>query len=238
MDFSTRGMYKTHQSSTTYDEGLREYMLSIYNNMSVALAITGLVAKVVSTMPALLYVLYGTPLSWAVMFAPIIFIMAFQYKLMKMSVRSAYVGLFAFSALMGLSTASIFIIYTATSIAKSFFITAALFGSMSIYGHTTKKSLTDMASFMMMGIFGIIIASIVNIFVGSSALEYLISVVAVIAFTGMTAYETQTLKGQYYTLGSSSDLAQKVAVMGALNLYMSFLNIFMHVLHLLNDRER
>ncbi len=222
---------------TTYDAGLRGYMVNVYNFMSIALAISGLIAFLVSSSPSLMQTIFGTPLSWLVMFAPLIFVFYFSYKLNSLSAEQAKVYLWIYSTLMGLSMASIFVIYTGTSVARVFFIAAASFGSMSLYGYTTKKDLTGMGSFLMMGLIGLIIASVVNIFLKSSALEFALSVVGVFIFIGLTAYDTQRIKQTYYQVAGSSELATKMAVMGALNLYMDFINLFIMLLRFFGERR-
>lgn len=223
-------------ASTTYDVGLREYMLKVYNNMGFALAISGLVSFLVANSPGLMKVIFGTPLQWLVLFAPLIFVFVFSAKINKISAASAQNYLWAFAALMGLSLAPLFIVYTGASIAKVFFITASLFGSMSLYGYTTKKDLTGMGSFLMMGLIGIIIASLVNIFLKSSGLDFVISIIGVIIFTGLTAYDTQRIKSMYYQFSDGESIS-KAATMGALALYMDFINLFIMMLKFFGDRR-
>ncbi len=222
---------------TTYDAGLRGYMVNVYNFMSIALAISGLIAFLVSSSPSLMQTIFGTPLSWLVMFAPLIFVFYFSYKLNSLSAEQAKVYLWIYSTLMGLSMASIFVIYTGTSVARVFFIAAASFGSMSLYGYTTKKDLTGIGSFMFMGLIGLIIASLVNIFLKSSALDFALSVVGVFIFIGLTAYDTQRIKQNYYAFSGDKEMTTKAAVLGALNLYMDFINLFIMLLRLLGDRR-
>lgn len=222
---------------TTYDSSLREYMVKVYNFMSIALAISGVVAFSVSNSPALLSLLFGTPLSWVVILAPLGFVMFFSYKLNSISAQKAKTYLWIYSSLMGLSLASIFVIYTGTSIARIFFISASVFGAMSFYGYTTKKDLTGFGSFLMMGLIGLIIASLVNLFLKSSALEFALSVIGVFLFIGLTAYDTQKIKQSYYQFAGNSEMVSKAAVMGALNLYMDFINLFIMLLRLFGDRR-
>ena len=224
-------------STTTFDEGLRKYMISVYNNMFVALIISALTALFVSNSPALMNAIFNSPLRWIVMLAPIGFVLYFSFKISSMSAQTAKNCLRAFSALMGLSLAPIFIIYTGASVVRCFFISASVFGAASLYGQTTKKDLTSMGSFLMMGLFGIIIASIVNIFMQSSVMQFAISILAVMIFTGLTAYDTQQLKNIYYSAASNEETIKKTSVIGALRLYLDFINIFIHLLHLLGDRR-
>jgi FtsH-binding integral membrane protein len=218
------------------DAGLRQYMLSIYNYMTAGLAITGLVAFLVASSPAAMSVIFGTPLKWVVMLAPLGFVFLFAAKVHTMKPSTAQMLFWAFAALMGLSMASIFIVFTGTSIARVFFITAAAFGATSLYGYTTKRDLTKMGSFLMMGLIGIVIASLVNIFVGSSALQFAISVIGVIVFTGLTAYDTQRLK-ELYAETYDSDSVSRMAIMGALQLYLDFINLFTMLLNLMGTRN-
>lgn len=232
-------------SAAEYDQGLRAYMLRIYNYMAVALALTGITAFVVSSSPQLLSLFYvmegGQPvgmslLGWIVVFAPIGMVFWLGMKVMSMSIQSAQIAFWAFSVLMGLSLAHIFLIYTGESIARTFFITAATFGGMSLFGYTTKRDLTRMGSFLIMGLWGIFLASIVNIFLGSSGLNFAISILGVVIFTGLTAYDTQRIRDTYYQVGGG-EMASKFAILGALNLYLDFINLFIMLLRFLGDRK-
>jgi uncharacterized protein len=213
------------------DEGLRSYMLSVYNYMGLGLALTGLVAFFVASTPALYQPIFGTPLKWVVMLAPLGFVFFLSAKIQTMSLSAAQITFWLFAAVMGLSLASIFLVFTGASIARVFFITAGTFGAMSLYGYTTKRDLTNWGSFLFMGLIGVIIASLVNIFVASSALQFAISVIGVIVFVGLTAYDTQQIKQMYYEL-DSSDMMGKKTVMGALRLYLDFINLFVMLLQL------
>jgi len=218
------------------DEGLRAYMLSVYNYMGLGLAITGLVAFLVASTPALYGPIFGTPLKWVVMLAPLGFVFFLGAKIRTMSVGAAQLTFWLFAAVMGLSLASIFLVFTGESIARVFFITAGTFGAMSLYGYTTKRDLSAWGSFLFMGLIGIIIAMLVNLFIASSALHFAISVIGVLVFTGLTAYDTQRIKEMYYEL-DASDVATRKAIMGALSLYLDFINMFMMLLHLFGNRE-
>ena len=188
--------------------------------------------------PALMNAIFSTPLQWIVMLAPLGMVFFMSAKIMSMSVSGARTSLWVFSGLMGLSLSSIFYVYTSESIAKTFFITASLFGAMALYGHTTKKDLSGMGSFLMMGVIGIFIASLANMFFQSSALSNVLSYVGVIVFTLLTAYDVQKLKSVYYQMGSSSnEMAQKTAIYGALNLYMDFINLFIFLLRIFGVRR-
>ena len=221
-----------------YNEGLRVYMLSVFQNMGIALVITALVAMFTASSPALMNAIFSTPLQWVVVFAPLGMVFFMSAKIMSMSVSGARTSLWVFAGLMGLSLSSIFYVYTSESIAKTFFITASLFGAMALYGHTTKKDLTGMGSFLMMGVIGIFIASLANMFFQSSALSNVLSYVGVIVFTLLTAYDVQMLKSVYYKMGNSSnEVAQKTAIYGALNLYMDFINLFIFLLRIFGVRR-
>jgi FtsH-binding integral membrane protein len=213
------------------DEGLRSYMLQVYNYMGLGLAITGLVAYFVAATPALYVPIFTTPLKWVVMLAPLGFVFFLSAKIRTMSASTAQMTFWAFAALMGLSMASIFLVFTGASIARVFFITAGMFGAMSLYGYTTKRDLMAWGSFLFMGLIGIIIASLVNIFIASSALQFAISVIGVLVFVGLTAYDTQRIKQMYYELDSADVMARK-AIMGALSLYLDFINLFVMLLQL------
>ncbi|MFW5679619.1 MAG: Bax inhibitor-1/YccA family protein [Pseudomonadota bacterium] len=219
-----------------YDEGLRQHMLRVYNFMLMGLGLTGAVALFVASSPAMMSVIFGTPLQWVVMLAPLGFVFFLSFRVDKISAATAQALFWVFAGVMGLSLASIFHIYTGTSIARVFFIAAAMFGAMSLFGYTTKRDLSKMGSFLMMGLFGIIIASIVNIFLGSSALQFAVSVIGVVVFTGLAAYDTQRIKEVYHE-GHGSEGLTKLAVLGALSLYLSFINLFMMLLSLLGQRE-
>jgi FtsH-binding integral membrane protein len=223
--------------STTYDASLREYMLKVYNHMSVALGISGLIALLTASSPALMSLIFGSPLAWVVMLAPLGFVFFFSYKLNSISAQKAKTYLWIYASLMGLSLSTIFIAYTAASVTRVFFITASVFGVMSLYGYTTKKDLTSMGSFLMMGLFAIIISMIVNIFLKSPALYFAISIIGSLIFIGLTAYDTQRIKQTYYQFAGNSEISNKMAVVGALNLYMDFINLFIMLLRLFGERR-
>jgi uncharacterized protein len=220
------------------DEGLRAYMLSVYNYMGLALALTGIVAMVVAATPALYVPIFTTPLKWVVMLAPLGFVLALSFGIQRMSVGTAQIVFWVYAAVMGLSLASIFLVFTGESIARTFFITAAAFGALSLYGYTTKKDLSGLGSFLIMGLFGIIIAMIVNIFLGSSALQFAISVIGVLIFAGLTAYDTQNIKNTYFEVQGDGVATSKSAIMGALRLYLDFINLFMFLLQFLGNQRQ
>ncbi len=224
--------------SSYYNEGLRSYMLKVYNYMAGALGITGVVAYLVSASPALLSFIYNSPMQWVVMFAPIVFVFVLSAKLQSMRLESAQIAFWVFAGLMGLSLSWVFIAYTGTSIARVFFISSAMFGAMAIYGNSTKRDLTGMGSFLIMGVFGIIIASLINLFMQSAALQFAVSLVGVVLFTGLTAYDSQKIKDVYYRYNDGNEVTLgKFAIMGALTLYFDFINIFISLLHLMGDRR-
>jgi len=227
----------TKEANSYYDEGLRAYMLSIYQNMSMALGISALVAYIVGNSAPVAMMIFNTPLVYIVMFAPLIHIFFFSRKLMSMNKQQAMLHLGIFAILNGLSLGSIFLIYTSASIAKTFFITASTFGAMSLYGYTTKKDLTAAGSFVYMGLIGLIIASLINLFLRSVALDFAVSFIGVGIFTILTAYDTQKLKSIYYSMNGTIARAGSIAVYGALTLYLDFINLFTMLLHFFGIRK-
>jgi FtsH-binding integral membrane protein len=219
-----------------FDEGLRQHMLRIYNYMAIGLVVTGIVAYFVGTTPALYVPIFSSPLKWVVMLAPLGFVLFMSFKINSISSGAAQAMFWGLCAVMGLSLASVFLVFTGASIARTFFIAAAMFGATSLYGYTTKRDLTQFGSFLIMGLIGVIIASIVNIFLGSSLLQFAVSVIGVIVFLGLTAYDTQSIKEQYAE-NAGAETNQKLAVMGALSLYLNFINIFQLLLSLTGQRE-
>ncbi|MFO0388458.1 MAG: Bax inhibitor-1/YccA family protein [Alphaproteobacteria bacterium] len=237
---------RAQQQAVAYDMGLRAYMLRIYNFMASGLALTGIVALFTANSPAMHALLYAqnaqgmvgpSGLGWLVMFAPLGIVLWMSFGINRISAGFAQGLFWAYSVMMGLSLSSIFLMYTGESIARTFFVTAATFGAMSLYGYTTKKDLSGWGSFLMMGLIGLIIASLVNLFLQSSALSFATSAIGVLIFVGLTAYDTQKIKAMYYQLGSSGEMAAKMAIMGALNLYMDFINIFLHLLRFMGERR-
>ncbi len=234
--------YKTSSFSKvnnlSFDVGLRSYMQRVYAFMSMALFLTAAVSFFASQSSELMRTIHFTPLRWLVMFAPLGFVIFFGVKINSMSSNAAKNCLWGFSALMGLSLSYIFLAYTGISIIRIFLISACMFGATSFYGYVTKKDLTSFGSFLIMGLIGIIIASIVNIFMQSSALEFAISVIGVFVFLGLVAYDTQRAKNMYYQVASAdSATIQKSAIMNALSLYMDFINLFLMLLRLFGERR-
>jgi len=222
-------------AATSYDAGLRAHMQRVFNYMGGGLALTGILAWVVAN-TALANIIWGSPLRWLVIFAPLAFVLVMQFKMQTISV-GALKGLFvAYCATMGLSLSMVFLAYTEASIARTFFITAATFGSMSLWGYVTKRDLTGFGSFLMMGLIGLILASVVNLFLASPGIYWITSILGVGIFTGLTAWNTQRIK-EMYNAGWGSEANDKLAVFGALQLYMDFINIFMSLLRLMGDRR-
>ncbi|CDX35780.1 conserved membrane hypothetical protein [Mesorhizobium sp. ORS 3359] len=224
------------QAGAVYDEGLRKHMLRVYNYMGLGLVVTGLVAFFVASTPALYVPIFSSPLKWVVMLAPLAFVMLFSFKMQTMSAASAQTMFWAFCAVMGLSLASVFLVFTSTSIARTFFIAATMFGATSLYGYTTRRDLTQFSSFLIMGLIGVVIASLINLFLGSTALQFAISVIGIAVFVGLTAWDTQTIKEQYAE-NFDAESQQKLAVFGAFSLYLNFVNIFQLLLNFTGERE-
>nr|WP_152613685.1 Bax inhibitor-1/YccA family protein [Inquilinus limosus] len=218
-------------SAAELDAGLRQHMLRVYNYMGLGLVLTGLVAYLVASTPAIYIPIFTSPLKWVVMLAPLAFVFFLSFRIHAVSASTAQMVFWLFCGVMGLSMASIFLVFTGTSIARTFMITAVMFGAMSLYGYTTKADLSRFGSFLMMGLVGIIIASIVNIFLGSTALQFIVSVAGVLIFTGLTAWDTQRIKEEYAEHYDTESL-NKMAVMGALSLYLNFINMFQLLLQL------
>jgi len=225
--------------SDAVDAGLRAHMNKVYGLMSVGMLLTGGVAWAVGTNDTLLQAIFATPLKWLVMFAPLIMVIAFSAMINRLSVGAAQLFFYVYAALMGLSLSFIFAVYTGTSIAQTFLVTSIAFASLSLYGYTTKKDLSALRTFLIMGVVGLLIAMVVNIFLASSALAFAISAIGVLIFAGLTAYDTQTLKNTYLEHAAKGDQEWlgKAAVMGALNLYLDFINMFMFMLSFLGNRQ-
>lgn len=241
------------------DQGLRAYMISIYNYMAIGVAVTGLAAMLIYSLSVTTAgapdavasvrggvaltefgrLMFVSPLKWVVMLAPLGLVFLLGFKVQSMSVPAAQGVFWVYAALVGVSLATIFLVYTHASIARVFFITAAAFGALSLYGYTTQKSLSGWGSFLFMGLIGIVIASLVNIFLASSALQFAISVIGVLVFAGLTAYDSQRLKEEYIYGVSGADEATigRSAVMGALSLYLNFINMFMMLLQLFGQKS-
>ncbi|EJW12516.1 membrane protein [Rhodovulum sp. PH10] len=255
-----------HAEAAAFDAGLRAYMLRVYNYMVLGLAITGFAAlgmylvsvtgdasdaaRVVrngAELPARIggsmfltpigWAVYVSPLKWVIMLAPLALVFALSFGIQRLKPATAQALFWVYAALVGLSLGAIFMVFTHTSVVRVFFITAASFGALSLWGYTTKRDLSGMGSFLIMGLFGIIIASLVNVFVASSMMQWLISVIGVLVFAGLTAYDTQRLKSEYLYGAMDGETMERSAVMGALSLYLDFINLFTLLLQLLGERE-
>jgi len=249
----------TRAEAAVVDAGLRAYMLRIYNYMVLGLAITGFAALAaymlsVTSDPAAAvrgttgairgmyltpigYALFVSPLKWVVILAPLALVFFLSFRIQNMRPTTAQITFWIYAALVGVSLGVLFLVYTHTSIVRVFFITAASFGALSLWGYTTQRDLSGMGSFLIMGVFGIVIASLVNIFLHSDMLQWVISVIGVLVFAGLTAYDTQRLKSEYIYGAMEGDVLERSAIMGALSLYLDFLNLFTFLLQLLGNRD-
>src|SRR5271166_1227182 len=230
-----RWTVRTADAQVGIDVGLREYMLRVYNYMASGLALTGIVAYV-AAFSGFYASITHTPLIWLVILAPLGLVMLMSFGIQRMKASTAQMVFWLYAGLMGLSLAMVFLVFTGASVARVFFITAGTFGAMSLYGYTTRRDLSQFGSFLFMGLIGIVIAGLVNIFIGSTALQFAISVIGVLVFTGLTAYDTQQIKEMYYA-GDDYETGSKKAVMGALRLYLDFINLFMMLMQLLGTRR-
>lgn len=228
--------YAGSMSREAYNVGLRTFMMRVYNYMAAALVFTGLISYGVSTSESAIQMIFGTPLVWVVIFAPLVVAITLQVKFQSFSLTTVQSLFWVYAALTGISLSSIFLMYTGDSIVRVFFITASMFGAASLYGYTTKRDLSPMAGFLFMGVIGLIVASVVNMFLQSSQMAWIISIAAVGIFAGLTAYDNQALK-QMYTEAWSHDHTEKMGVYGALHLYINFIVMFVHLLRLLGDRR-
>jgi FtsH-binding integral membrane protein len=238
-----RYMSTSQAKASQVDLGLRSYMLGVYNHMTTALALTGLLALGLNflsvsngQLTSIGHLFFVSPLKWVVILAPLGMVFYISAKLQSISAERARNLFYIYSGLMGLSLSSLLLIYTGESVVRVFFITAASFAALSIYGYTTKKSLSGLGSFLIMGVFGLIIAQIVNIFLGSSGLDLMISVLGVLIFAGLTAYDTQKIKNMYLA-GDDNEISGKKSIIGALTLYLDFILMFQFLLSLLGNRE-
>ena len=254
-NYQTRTATTGAQAGAVIDEGLRTYMLRVYNLMALGVAITAIAAYAVLQFATTVdggsaaaqlpngtlltqfgVMLYGSPLRWVVMLAPLALVFFLSFRIHAMSVSAAQTTFWIYAALMGVSLSSIFLVYTGASIVQTFFVAAAAFGALSLYGYTTKRSLSAMGSFLVMGLFGLIIASLVNLFLQSSALDFAISAIGVLVFAGLTAWDTQKIKEMYFEADDVA-VAGRKAIMGALTLYLDFINLFLFLLRFLGNRE-
>lgn len=233
-----------------FDAGLRAYMLKVYNYMASGVLLTGMIALMASESPTIMSALFNvvpygngfalagyTGLGWIVAISPLAFILVLSFGVNKMSSSTLQMVFWAFAAVMGLSISSLLIRYTGESVARTFFITAAAFAGLSLYGYTTKRSLSGLRTFLVMGVIGLLIAMVVNMFMQSTMMQFIISAGGVLIFSALTAYDTQKIKEAYYHVSHNTELAGKAAIMGAVTLYLDFVNLFMFLLHFLGNRE-
>lgn len=246
VDYRPQNTTTTSPIGVSVDQGLRSHMLRVYNYMTAGLFITAIVAFAVMTLIAnpegkglneLGMTLFATPLKWVILFAPVGMVLFLSFGINKISSTTAQFCFWVYATLMGVSLSTIGLIYTGNSIASAFVVTAVTFGSMSLWGYTTKRDLTGLGSFAIMGLIGIIIASIVNFFLQSGMMSFVISCLSVIIFTVLTAYDTQKIRDMYFEVAHDAELSGKSAVMGALTLYLDFINIFLNLLRLFGERE-
>jgi FtsH-binding integral membrane protein len=227
------------------DQGLRAFMLGIYNNMAMGLALTGIVAygafmaaiDQTGALTPLGTAIYASPLKWVIMLAPLAFVFGLSAMVNRMQPATARLVFLAFAAVMGLSMSSIFLVFTHQSIAQTFFITAASFGALSLWGYTTKRDISGWGSFLFMGVIGLIIAMLVNIFLQSAAMQFAISAIGVLVFAGLTAYDTQRLKHTYDIVAGDQVAAGRASIIGALQLYLDFINLFMFLLQFMGNNR-
>ena len=223
-----------------YDAGLRSYMLSVYNYMTSGVLLTGIVAMLFARggmeSPAAQLLVNGGPLRWVVMLAPLGVVMWLSFGINRISDTTAKALFWAYAVLMGLSLSTVLLIYTGASVAQTFFATAAAFAGLSLWGYTTKKDLSGFGTFLIMGVVGLLVASVLNMFMRSTGLDLAISFIGVLLFAGLTAYDTQKIKSMYFAV-QGSDFAAKSVVMGALQLYLDFINMFLFLLRFMGDRR-
>ena len=248
-DFDNRYARGAVATGDTVDAGLRAHMLRVYNYMVGALALTGAVAYGVANTPALLNLFFHqvmtqggvtwapTILGYVVVFAPLGLVLLLSFRIMQMSQAAAQATFWAYAAMVGASLSTILLFYTGASVAMTFFVTAATFGVMSLWGYTTKRDLTGFGHFLIMGLIGILLASLANFFFKSPAINFVVSILGVLIFTGLTAWDTQKIKNTYYMIGGDTAVAGKAAIMGALALYLDFLNIFLFLLRFMGNRR-
>ena len=235
--FDQNMISRASSRALSMDMGLRAYMLKVYNFMALGLALTGFISYFVAQSPEIMAALYSNALmAFVLLLIPFGMALYLQVRIRTMEAATAQMLFWAYSAMMGLALAPIFLLYTGTSIARVFFITASMFGGMSLYGYTTKKDLSAWGSFLFMGLMGVVIGSLVNLFLHSTGFQFVLSIIGVIVFTGLTAYDTQMIK-ELYAVEDSTDVAKKKAVIGALMLYLDFVNLFLMLLRLFGDRR-
>jgi FtsH-binding integral membrane protein len=227
---------RTVHSRAEVDQGLRAYMTQVFLYMALGLGLTGLIAFGVSSSPELMIRIHHSGLSTLLMFAPLGIAIFLGFGINRISADTAQILYWSYASLLGLSLSYLFVLYQGESIARIFFITASVFGGMSLYGYTTRRDLTNLGSFMMMGLLGLVVASLINWFLQSSVTQFILSILGVVIFTGLTAYDVQQIQQIYYESVSTED-AKKKAILGALTLYLDFINIFLRLLYLFGDRK-
>ena len=238
-EYQTTRPVSAAAGAASIDVGLRAHMTKVYGLMSVAMLITAGTAWAVGSNETMFNAVFGTPLRWVVMFLPLIMVLVFSAMINRLSAAAAQLFFYVYAAAMGLSLAFIFAIYTGTSITTTFLTTSIAFGSLSLYGYTTKRDLSAMGAFLMMGLIGLIVASIINIIWPSGMLTFAISVIGLLIFAGLTAYDTQSIKNEYieHARSGDSEWMRKSAIMGALRLYLDFINLFMFMLQFMGERR-
>jgi len=229
------------REGVAYDAGLRSYMLSVYNYMASGVLLTGIVALLFAqggeSSPAYQVMVNGGLLKWVVILAPLGLVMWLSFGINRMSASTAKAVFFGYAVLMGLSLSTILLVYTGASVAQTFFAAAAAFASLSLWGYTTKKDLSGFGTFLIMGVFGLIIAMVINMFMRSTAMDLAISAIGVLLFAGLTAYDTQKIKSMYFMVQGGGEMVAKSAIMGALTLYLDFINLFLFLLRFMGDRR-
>ena len=245
-DYDNRALRSQTGAVAGIDEGLRSYMLRVYNYMLVGLVLTGATAYLVADVPQVRDLFFAVNpqtgrmgmsiLGWIALFAPLGMVMFLSFRINKMSLATAQMTFWLYAAIMGIGLAPVVLAYTGASVAQTFFVTAATFGAMSLWGYTTRSNLTGFGSFLFMGLIGIIIASVVNMFFASAMMTWIISVAGVLIFTGLTAYDTQWIKNNY-AASDDGATAGKKAIFGALKLYLDFVNLFLMLLRLMGNRR-
>ena len=237
---TTAGIPGIGSADASVNAGLRSYMLSVYNYMASGVLLSGIVAllfsRYLATSPSAFQLVYGSPLRWVVTLAPLAFVLVLSFGINRLSTTAARGLYWAYAVIMGVSLSSIFFVYTDASIDSAFFASAAAFLGLSLYGYTTKKDLTGFGTFLIMGLVGIIVASIINLFVGSGTVALVISILGVLIFAGLTAYDTQRIKETYFAV-AGTDFVGKAVVMGALSLYLDFINMFLFILRIFGSRD-
>jgi FtsH-binding integral membrane protein len=238
MAFGTdnRTLTRAEAEQAQMDMGLRSFMLKVYNYMASGLALTGIVAFLTASSPTMVKLIFGSPLVWVVMLAPIGLVFFLSFRIAHIKSGTAHAIFWLYAGLMGLSLASVLLVYTGVSVTRTFFVVAATFGAMSLYGYTTKRDLSGLGNFLLMGLIGILIAGVVNIFLQSSMMHFVISALGVLIFVGLTAYDTQKVKEMYWE-ADEEGMGEKKAIIGALTLYMDFINLFIYMLQFIGDRK-